>query len=140
MLKVLSLFIAGICFCGLLVCAFTHKEGESWKPIFGGAWGTFVFVSAYFGLKSTERWERSDEFKRAKREFQDVVEVGMPTDEAERVLQSRARLVDVADRRYYGGHYKNREFRVAEFAGRLSSIKVLSLEGKVFEIQSEPKR
>jgi hypothetical protein len=139
-LKALSLFIAAICFAGFVVCALVHEEGESWKPVLGGAWGTFVFVSAYFGLRNLERWERSKEYKKANQEFQDLVEVGMSTTEAERLLQEQARLLDVTDRRYFGGRYQNRKFRVSEFDGRLSTVRLLSLDGKVFEIQSEPKR
>lgn len=140
MLKVLSLFFAGICFCGFVVCILLHKEGESWKPVLGGAWGTFVFVSGYLGLKSAEKWEKSEEFKSASQEFDGVINIGMATAEADRLLQERARLIDVFDRRYYGGHYQNRKFRVSEFDGRRSKITVLSFEDKVFEIQTEPKR
>lgn len=140
MLKALSLFAATILFIGLVVFAVAHKEGESWKPALGYAWYIFVFVSAYFGLRELERWAGSKEIKEASQEYRDLVRIGMSAAEAERLLQERIRLLDVSDRRYFGGRYKGREFRVAEFDGRRSRIRLLSIEGKVFEIQSEPKR
>ncbi|MFT3867614.1 MAG: hypothetical protein QM715_03845 [Nibricoccus sp.] len=140
MLKLVSLLLGIVFFAGFVVAALSHKDGESWKPVLGGAWGSVVFVLAYFKLRNLEHWEHSDDFKEAKREFADLIDVGMSTAEAERLLQERAPLVDVSDRRYFGGRYQNRKFRVSEFDGRLSRVKVLSLDGKVFEVQSEPKR
>jgi hypothetical protein len=63
----------------------------------------------------------------------------MSTELAEKTMMEKAALVKIYDQHYFGGKYGNRKFRVSEFSGKVSELRFLSLDGKVFEVQAEPK-
>jgi hypothetical protein len=139
-MKSIALVLSIIGLILLPIVAVNHKDGESMKPIYGAAWFTFVSACAYFGIRKEEKWIGSEEFSQRSKEFSEIIKVGMPISEAETIMNGIARLVKISDQKYFGEKYKNRKYRISEYEGNVSYVKILSYDGSVFEILSEPKK